>query len=122
MTEINWTKMNAQNVYDLYRALYSYKPITTQWQNRPVRLIEIQLSNNNNNKIDKIENHQSIIIPGSFEYDRSKKCIRIQCVNDNGQSIDVYKLAIEGKRIMTAEQFNNGFIKKIKLSKDLCFS
>lgn len=50
--------------------------------------------------------------PGTVEYVKLDKCLKVIC--GNGSSVSVYKLGLEGKRVMSAAEFYNGFLTKIK--------
>lgn len=103
--------MTAEQIYNLYRAMYSFKPITTRWQQQLVKLIEIRRDSNQVFRSDKL--------PGTVEYAKSEKVLKVVC--SDGHCILVTKLGIEGKKIMTAMDFNNGFIKKAAVTADHSF-
>lgn len=102
LAEVNWNA-TALEIYNLYRALYSFKPLTTRWNNLHVKLIELTLSKSDVVRIEP---------PGTVEYIKLDKCIRVFC--GNGSSVCVYKLALEGKKTMSAADFYNGFFTKCK--------
>lgn len=106
--------MTAQQVYNLYRAMYSFKSITTKWQQYVVKLIEICP--------DDDDDHRTIcnntdLRAGTFEYIKSGKHIRICCAD--GRFVLVKQLQVEGKRSMSAMDFRNGFMKNAKVA--ACF-
>lgn len=104
MAQINWTSMSARYVCNLYRALYSFKWLTTNWHKRRVKIKEIDLHCSNEVRPDKL--------PGYVEYDRINKCLHAYC--SDGMAIRIKRLGLEGKKSeMTAADFNNGFLKKI---------
>lgn len=103
--------MSAEQIYNLYRAMYSFKPITTRWQQQLVRLIEIRKDSNKEFRSNKR--------PGSVEYAKSDKVLKVVC--SDRRCIVVTKLGIEGKKIMSAMDFNNGFIKKATATADHSF-
>ena len=97
--------MSAKQIYDLYRALYSFKAVTAMWQNTTkIKFIELKL-------IENDRPSEQIESAGSAEYIKSDKFLKVKCAD--GYHLAVYKLAVEGKKIMTAMDFNNGFIKKL---------
>lgn len=103
MTQIEWNKMTAREVFNLYRALYSFKSPRTTWHERKLRLIELKESSQSN--------ATKLSAPGAVEYDRKEKCLRVRCVNQT--TILISKLQLEGKRVFTANEFNSGFLKKV---------
>lgn len=110
MSEINWQTMNADHIYNLYRALYSFMAITTKWQNVAVKFLEISKLPATNH------DHQKC---GTVEYIKAGKYLKITCVD--GQYIAVHRLGIGGRKTMSASDFNNGFIKKVQQINDRCF-
>ncbi|XP_055851369.1 methionyl-tRNA formyltransferase, mitochondrial [Episyrphus balteatus] len=105
LTEVDWNLMTANEVYNLYRALYGYKPLSTRFKDLNIKLIDIRLGPKLN------DCHGS---SGSIEIIRSEKCFRVRCKDCN--SIDVFRVKVEGKRTMTAEEFSNGFLRKCEKS------
>lgn len=103
--------MNAEQIYNLYRAMYSFKAITTRWQQHLVKLIEMRKDHNEECRSDKR--------PGTVEYVKSEKILKVVC--SDRRCIIVTKLGIEGKKVMSAMDFNNGFIKKSGATADFCF-
>lgn len=105
MAHINWQVMTARHVCNLYRALYSFKWVTTFWHRRRVKIREIDLSS------DITEKPNSEKLSGCIEYDKANKCLRVYC--SDGHFIRIKQLVLEGKSVMTAADFNNGFLKKV---------
>ncbi|XP_031633504.1 methionyl-tRNA formyltransferase, mitochondrial [Contarinia nasturtii] len=105
MATINWQMMTAKYVCNLYRALYSFKWLTTCWQKRRVKIRDLDLTNDgvNESNLDRS--------PGYVEYDKINKCLCVHC--SDGHFISIKKLSVEGKPVMTAADFNNGFLKKV---------
>lgn len=50
--------------------------------------------------------------PGTFDYSKSEKCLKVIC--GRGTSVLVYKIGLEGKKVMSASEFYNGFLSKVK--------
>lgn len=105
MAHINWQMMTARHVRNLYRALYSFKWVTTFWHKRRVKIRELDFSSDNTEKPNPEK------ISGCIEFDRANKCLRVYC--SDGHFIRINKLILEGKSMMTAADFNNGFLKKV---------
>uniref|UniRef100_W8B9J2 Methionyl-tRNA formyltransferase, mitochondrial n=1 Tax=Ceratitis capitata TaxID=7213 RepID=W8B9J2_CERCA len=116
ITKVNWTEIKAEQLYRRFRALFGFKHLNTRFQDKNVQLIDIQLP-------------ESQIIPaflankscGAFLYDRHRRCLLVRC---SGLTlIEVHQLRVEGKKAMTAVEFNNGFIKQSNSSsKELLFT
>ncbi len=102
LAQVDWN-LPAIGVYNLFRALYSFKPLTTKWNDLQVRLIEVKCSTS-----DVISSKP----PGTVEYSKIEKCLKVIC--GNGSSVCVYKLGLEGKKVMSATEFYNGFLSKIR--------
>jgi len=91
--EINWQK-NATETYNLYRGLTPWPGIWTLWQNKRLKLLDIQPS------IEKIKTGTIINNNGH---------LLAGCANNT--AIEITKLQLEGKKPMNAKEFINGFIK-----------
>lgn len=100
--------MTATEIYNLYRSLYSFKPITTHWHSQIVKLLKIELE-----KSIPVAG-ETAALPGQIEYLKDEKCLRICC--KDGRFIRIIQLGVEGKKLMSAIEFNNGFVKKKKLN------
>lgn len=108
MAHIDWHSQTARYICNLYRALYSFKCLTTDWHQRRVKIKEIDIQSNEECVL------QSDIrsSPGRIEYDKLNKCLRVYCCD--GSFIRLKKLGLEGKKSeMSAADFNNGFLKKV---------
>lgn len=97
--------MTAIEIYNLYRSLYSFKPVTTHWHNQIVKLLKIELE-----KSVPSNDVVNTAVPGQIEYLKDEKCLRICCMD--GGFIRIIQLGVEGKKLMSAIEFNNGFVKK----------
>lgn len=101
-THVRWNEMTSQQVFDLYRSLYSFKFITTFWHNEKIKIKELKILENESVKIDTK--------PGTIKYCREKRCLEITC--SDGIAVQVYSLGIGKKSKISAHDFNNGFLKK----------
>lgn len=108
MTHIDWHRQTARQICNLYRAVYSFKWLTTDWHRRRVKFKEIDLKSHGNSECES----SLMKSPGCIEYDKLSKCLRVYCCD--GSFIRVKKLGLEGKKSeMSAADFNNGFLKKV---------
>lgn len=99
--KIRWNEMTALNIFDLYRALYSFKNLTTTFRNEPLKIVEIAKSANLIQKDGKK--------PGHVRFCWKTKRLLVRCADD--RDVEIVKLSI-GKKVMSASDFNNGFLKK----------
>lgn len=106
MPIINWKTMTSQYICNLFRALYSFKWLQTYWHGRKVSIKEIYISEMSTNS--KSVDHRP---PGHVEYDKKFKYLRVHCID--GQCVRIKRLKIEGKREMSASEFNCGYITKV---------
>jgi methionyl-tRNA formyltransferase len=100
--------MSALEVYDLHRALYSFKSLTTTFRNEVVKLLEVS---KNESDVDHVE-------PGCIKFSWKLKKILVGC--RDGKSIAVSKLSL-GKKTMSASDFRNGFLSKLDHDRDKKF-
>ncbi|RZC32200.1 methionyl-tRNA formyltransferase, mitochondrial, partial [Asbolus verrucosus] len=100
---IKWDAMTARQIYDLERALDGVFHLQTMWKDTPVKLISVSQGEFSSTVYDKFN-------PGFVVYDKQKKILKILC--SNSQFIIVEKVGVVGKKIMTATDFNNGYVKK----------
>lgn len=91
--------MSALQIYDLYRALYSFKSIQTTFRGEQVKLLEISKPN-----LELSDDHAA----GHIKFSWKCKKLVVSCYD--GSVIKVSKLII-GKKALSASDFNNGFLK-----------
>lgn len=104
---VDWSAMTAQRVYDLYRALFGFKRLQTNWRNETIRIVEMVLPVDGS-AVDVIERPRSA---GTVEFCRKAKCLRIWCAD--GRCVNVLRLSVVGKRTFTAAEFNNGYLRRV---------
>lgn len=98
--------MTGRHIFNLYRALYSFKNLKTTWHGQKVKIIEVQMCDSS---VDAAT-HSSASIPGSITYIRSKNSLQVHCADES--SVEILKLQLEGRKVFTARDFNNGYLKK----------
>lgn len=91
--------MTAEKIFNLGRAVDGIFPVQTTWNGRPVKLFKIRKGD-----ITSTKN------PGYVEYDSEKTLLKVLC--SDLQFITVKKIGLVGKKIMSAKDFNNGYVKK----------
>ncbi|KAL5288911.1 MTFMT family protein [Megaselia abdita] len=111
LTEISWNTQSSKQVYDLFRSLFSYKELTTRFKKLSVKIVELRLIEKTESTVRTTESsNQTVNPPGTVEYVKSKKALRVFCAD--GGFVEVTKLKVDGKKVMSAGDFNNGFLKK----------
>ncbi|KAH8332346.1 hypothetical protein KR074_001454 [Drosophila pseudoananassae] len=100
IAEVIWSKRTALQIYARHRALFGYKNLTTIFLEKQVQLLDIRLP-------DKSLPLQK---PGNFSFHRKRKSLLIGCAEES--QIEVLQLRIEGRKPMSAQDFNNGFLKQ----------
>lgn len=106
--KVRWNQMTTIQVFDLYRSLYSFKHITTTFRNEQVKLLEIARTSNTTQNDDKKK-------AGYIKFCWKSKTLLVRCIDE--LDIEIIKLSI-GKKVMSAIDFNNGFLKKRKESEN----
>ncbi|KAK2586276.1 hypothetical protein KPH14_001531 [Odynerus spinipes] len=100
---IIWDEMSATHIYNLQRALTGLYPLTTKFQDITIKLLDVR-------KIQK-SSHLSHIkpdIPGVVTFDKVNNVLIVKCKDDSW--VSVAKVSMPGRRLMSAKDFNNGFI------------
>ncbi|XP_030751420.1 methionyl-tRNA formyltransferase, mitochondrial-like [Sitophilus oryzae] len=89
-----------KNAHNLHRALDSLRHnLFTSVASSSVKLIDIEICKSN----------AKCIAPGSVTYDKPSQTLRVECAN--GTFISVKRISVLGKKVMTASEFNNGYLK-----------
>lgn len=94
--------MTALEVYDLYRALYSFRQLVTSFKGGQVKLLEVSISTDSDSK-----DHAAA---GQIKFSKKSKKILVGC--GDGKAVEIVKLMYI-KKTMTAADFHNGFLSKI---------
>lgn len=102
--------MTATEVYNLYRGLKGITPLKTNWFSSQIKLLDVSVW---------LEPRQATK-PGFVEYSRKNKVLIVECAGDTW--ISVKQVGVQGKKVMNAADFYNGFISKLDKNTDGCFS
>ncbi|XP_014245621.1 methionyl-tRNA formyltransferase, mitochondrial isoform X2 [Cimex lectularius] len=131
MSEVDWSKLSALEVYNLHRALSSIFPLKTHWHGQSVKLISLELDK----ELKKIDNEmrsssQSALsflndgfegVPkttkikksdtnaGNLEFCKITKIIKVKCCDGNNVIVRTIRV---GKKTISAVDFFNGFMSK----------
>lgn len=98
--KIHWNSMTSTQVYDLYRSLYSFKHIITTFRKEPVKILEL---------IRPTDTQNDPQLPGFVRFCWKTKRLLVRCSDQ--KDVEVVRLSI-GKKVMSAADFNNGFLRK----------
>lgn len=99
---VQWNEMNSVRVYNLARALKGLYPLQTSWNGITVKLLDVVRPTESD--IDR--NYK----PGFVKYDKIEKLLKVLCADSKW--ICVKSVRVAGKSIMSAMDFNNGYINK----------
>ncbi|XP_016950791.1 methionyl-tRNA formyltransferase, mitochondrial [Drosophila biarmipes] len=102
ITEITWSELSAFDIYTRHRALYGYKHLTTSFMGKQVQLLELRLP----------EKPLVVQEPGAFSFQRKRRSLLIGCAQKS--QIEVLQLRVEGRKPISAQDFNNGFLKQAR--------
>ena len=100
---VDWEHMSARKIYNLGRALTGLYPLFTTWNSTPIKLFDVELC-------EEVSNVTALGMPGFVAYDRSDLLIKVRCAD--GQWISVKSVAVHNKKLISARDFNNGYVKK----------
>uniref|UniRef100_A0A8D8MME1 Methionyl-tRNA formyltransferase, mitochondrial n=1 Tax=Culex pipiens TaxID=7175 RepID=A0A8D8MME1_CULPI len=102
--DIRWAEMSAREVYDRFRALYSYKPLTTRLGAELVKVFRVSCDG-------EVGGGEEDFVPGEIRFCRKSKRLRVRC--GDGKMVCVEQLSIGGKKVMSGQEFYNGFLSKL---------
>jgi methionyl-tRNA formyltransferase len=102
-TEIRWDTMSARQIDQLFRSVYTFKPLLTTFNAELVKIYELSA--------DDSEDAETPRPAGTMEYNKSKNCLLVSCAGR--QRVSIFKLSIGKKKAMSAADFYNGFLSKV---------
>lgn len=95
--------MDSIQIYNRERSLTGVYALTSNWLGKlPVKLQDIEMCSN--------EEHFQHLEPGFVFFDKHRKTLNVFCANNTW--IRVGKVKVHGKKVMSAADFHNGYIKK----------
>lgn len=98
--------MTSTQIYNLHRALKGFLSPTSVWQGVQIKLSGIKkwetISDNKNHK------------PGYVAFDKRTKSLIVLCADN--KFVNVESVTVLGKKTMTANEFNNGFLCKVPIN------
>lgn len=104
LSYIDWDGQSAREVFNLYRALYGFRPVLTEFHGSVVKLLDMEVV------MQQQESKGSHGRLGSFIFDRSNNRLVVNCRGNS--CVAIRMLQVLGKKPITAMQFVNGFVKK----------
>lgn len=111
IAKVSWKNVTAQEVYNLSRALTTLHNICTNFKGTVIKLHNIK-------EYKRSVDEESDIKPGRVEYSRKLRAILVQC--KDGKWISCDKIGIN-KKVISASDFNNGYLKKENLESAMKF-
>ncbi|XP_011203567.2 methionyl-tRNA formyltransferase, mitochondrial isoform X2 [Bactrocera dorsalis] len=115
ITNVNWSQLSAEQLHRRFRALFGFKHLNTRFQNKNIQVIDVKLP-----AVKELPASLANAECGSFLYDRNKRLLLVRCADNT--HLEIHQLRVEGRKIMTATEFNNGFLKQINSTKILSFT
>lgn len=100
LSYVDWKRMSAREVFNLFRSLYGFRPVLTEFNGHVVKLVDMEII------ASTFHGH---LPKGLFVFDRVTNRLVVNC---HGDSVAVKGVQVMGKKPMTAAQFINGFVKK----------
>ncbi|XP_044756525.1 methionyl-tRNA formyltransferase, mitochondrial [Coccinella septempunctata] len=104
--QIDWKNMTSIKIFNLERALRGFLPLTSTWKGEIVKFFNVH----------KCQDGSVIQIkPGFIIYDDELRVLKVCCADNKYVTIE--KVQIFQKKVMSAKDFNNGYLKKTPLEK-----
>lgn len=103
-TKINWKNMSSIQIFNLERALKGFLPLTSIWNGEIIKFYNVR-------KCD--DPCHSEAKPGFISYDEKLQVLKAVCKDKN--SVTIEKVQMFQKKIMSAKDFNNGYLMKTTL-------
>lgn len=104
---VHWEKMDSVKVYNLSRALKTLYPLQTSWNGVTVKLLDVC-------KLEESSTDDNCE-PGFVVFDKVKKILKVLCADRKW--ICVKSVRVAGKSVMSAADFNNGYVNKESISR-----
>uniref|UniRef100_A0A182W5M6 Methionyl-tRNA formyltransferase, mitochondrial n=1 Tax=Anopheles minimus TaxID=112268 RepID=A0A182W5M6_9DIPT len=104
--EIIWKSSTAVRIYDLYRSLYGLRPLLTTFGGDVVKIFKLSFNREQSLPTQTMPNE-----PGHVEYSKRTKQLLVRC--GDGRLLAILQLSVGGKKILTGQDFYNGFLSKV---------
>ncbi|XP_053678188.1 methionyl-tRNA formyltransferase, mitochondrial [Anopheles nili] len=105
--EIRWAEAGAVRIYDLYRSLYGLRPVCTSFVGELVKIFKMSYDRGQSKTVREF-------VPGHMEYSKRTKQLLVRCCD--GELLEILQLSVGGKKILTGQDFYNGFLSKVNPS------
>uniref|UniRef100_A0A182MFD1 Methionyl-tRNA formyltransferase, mitochondrial n=1 Tax=Anopheles culicifacies TaxID=139723 RepID=A0A182MFD1_9DIPT len=107
--EIVWKNSTAVRVYNLYRSLYGLRPLLTTFGGDVVKIFKLSYNSEQPLPTKMVHNQ-----PGQVEYSKRTKQLLVRC--GDGRLLAIHQLSVGGKKMLTGQDFYNGFLSKVNPS------
>uniref|UniRef100_A0A0A9WJL9 methionyl-tRNA formyltransferase n=1 Tax=Lygus hesperus TaxID=30085 RepID=A0A0A9WJL9_LYGHE len=133
MSKVDWSMMDALQIFNLHRAIGHLHPLKTTWHGQPIRLLDVRVddtkksSDSENvasdhsadqrrkNALDFLNDNKPkdcakyVTNAGKIEYSKCDKLLKVMC--RDGAKLIIQKFTFNGKSI-SALDFFNGYLTK----------
>lgn len=99
--------MDSVQVYNLARALKGLYPLQTSWNGIAIKLLDVFRSE----KCTDAKNYKV----GFVMYDKTENILKVLCIDRKW--LCVRRVCVTGKPIMSAIDFNNGYINQVDVNR-----
>ncbi|CAH1176434.1 unnamed protein product [Phaedon cochleariae] len=106
---VDWNSMTSNQVYNLYRSLKGLQSPTTSWSGLQMKLTDLEDCGH----CGVLEDCE--MSPGYVKYDKTNRTLIVTCASHS--HIRVRQVQVHGRKVMSATDFNNGFVMKELASK-----
>lgn len=96
--------MTATQIYNMYRALYSVHNLKTTFLEKPLKILSFKLLIS-----EEYDKKACDSLPGSFEYLKKEKLLRVQCKDSH---IYINSVVYGGKTLKITD-FHGGHLRKV---------
>ncbi|XP_055677031.1 methionyl-tRNA formyltransferase, mitochondrial [Lutzomyia longipalpis] len=104
---VRWDELTSTEIFNHFRAFFSFKHLMTNWQEITFKLLSISTREITSSDQLSVLKDKS---PGSFVFHKQERCFIVKCSQDT--YLNILSIGIEGRKAMSALDFYNGFIRK----------
>ncbi|GLG93019.1 Uncharacterized protein GBIM_00527 [Gryllus bimaculatus] len=109
---VDWNKMSALQIYNLWRALVGIHPLISKWHGITIKIFSVEL-HQSDIAMESVDQFLNSVQPGYVYYHRPSKLLRVKC--SDGNWISVANIGLPAKKPMSCKDFYNGYISKVQL-------
>lgn len=104
--------MSAIEIYNLYRALHGIYSLTTKFREKPMKLFDAFIDSDLQSDLS--------LTPGTLQYCDKTNSIKVLC--KDRKHVNFKSMRIVGKKVITALDFYNGYVKNMPIEKRKCIA